>query len=64
VGPLQSPRNRTDPPTPFGRDSVTYPVFTAMGFREYSPPLDDRRPAWAQCGLRDVDVLPEMERCG
>jgi len=31
VGPLQSPRNRTDPPTPFGRDSLTYPVFAASG---------------------------------
>jgi len=28
VGP-QSPRNRTDPPTPFGRDSLTYRVFAA-----------------------------------
>jgi len=30
VGP---PRNRTDPPTPLGRDSLTYPLFTASGFR-------------------------------
>jgi len=29
LGP-QSPRNRTDPPTPFGRDSLTYPVFAAV----------------------------------
>ena len=52
------------PPTPFGRDSLTYPLFTATGFRGDSSPLDDRRAAWAQCGLRDVDVLPEIKRCG
>ena len=32
MGP-QSPRNRTDPPTPFGRDSLTYPLFAAMNRR-------------------------------
>ena len=55
----------TEPtPTPLGVDSLTYPLFTATGFRGDSSPLDDRRAAWAQCGLRDVDVLPEMKRCG
>jgi hypothetical protein len=33
-GPSQSPRNRTDPPTPFGVESLTYPVFAEMGLRE------------------------------
>ena len=32
LGP-QSPRNRTDPLTPLGRDSLTYPVFAATDRR-------------------------------
>jgi len=32
-GPSQSPRNRTDPPTPLGVGSLGYPVFTATGRR-------------------------------
>ena len=32
LGP-QLLRNRTDPPTPFGRESLTYPVFAAVDRR-------------------------------
>ena len=30
-GPSQSPRNRTDPPTPLGVGSLGYPAFTLWG---------------------------------
>ena len=59
--PVAQKPNR--PPTPFGRDSLTYPPFSASGNWEDSSPLDDRRAAWAQCGLPDIDALPEMKRC-
>ena len=60
--PVAQKPNR--PPTPFGRNSLTYPLFAASVKWMDSSTLDDRRVAWAQCGLCDVDVLTEMKRCG
>ena len=57
--------SQSPPPLPrLGWRPWLIPCSPRRGFREDSSTLDDRRVPSAQWGVRDVDVLSEMKRCG